>query len=151
VSFEIPDQTDADAMGVEVVVLPPDAEVAPAATLAVGAGDLASPARADVNLAVFRVDAVADDEVISQAIAPFAHVPVIVVHAFGRVRVVGGVVDDNHVPVAAVDPAGRDQLAPVKSGKRFSPMDFRFGPARRRWREYDPMRRGMPSRKQGIR
>ena len=101
-------------MLVEVVVLSPGAEIAPARALAVCAGDLASPARADVDPAVFGASTVADHEVIAQAVRPFANATVVVVHALGCVVVVGGVMDDDHFPAAGLDSAARDQFALVE-------------------------------------
>ena len=91
--------------------------------------DLVLPARPDVDLTVGRVHAVADDEVVSQAVIPMFHLAMIIVHAFGRVDRVGGMMDDDRSPLPAADSAGGNPLP-------FIPRDSRLlerGRLRRLW------------------
>lgn len=101
--LEIADEADADAVVVEEVAWPLHAEVAPRAGLAVGAGFLEAPALSDEDLSVGVVDAIADDEVITEAAVPAAGIAVVVVHACRRVHFAGGVVHNDHLPAAARD------------------------------------------------
>ncbi len=148
--LEIADQANANAVRVEIVAPAPDAEVAPARTLAMGTGDLPFPARAGVDAAVRRVHAVADHKVIAEAVGPPALVPVVVVDAGRRVVVVGGVMDHDHVPAAALDAAGRNQRALVELCRGRPAGDSRRGSPGQRGR-LDSRRCGVPSFEQGIR
>lgn len=153
VVLEVSDQTDTDPVRVEIIALAPDAEIAPAGTLAVGARDLTFPAGADVDPAVLGIHAVADHEVIAETVAPPAHPAVIAVHALRRAVVIGGMVDDDHVPAATSDAARRDELALVQSRmaiERRCPVGLRPGrPGHRRRRDGAP--RYVCGLEQGVR
>lgn len=115
-----------------------------------GAGDLTFPARAEVDSAVLGIHAVADHEVIAEAVVPLAHAPVIVVHALGCVVATGGVVDDDYLPDAGLDSAGRGQIALFEGCRRYSAGDYRRALARRQ-RRLDSRRRGPVSFEQRVR
>lgn len=104
--LEVSDQADPDAVVVEEIVGAILAEVLASAGGAVGAVDLAFPARADEDLAVGVVYAIADDEVIAEAVFPVAAVEVPLVHSGGGGVFGGGVMDDDDLPLVAADALG---------------------------------------------
>lgn len=104
--LKIADQANTDAAFVEEVARPKYAEEHSRAALAVRAGLLFAPARADVDFAIAVVHAVADDEMVPQSVFPAALL-VPVVHALRRCGGAGGVMHHDCAPLAAVDAAGR--------------------------------------------
>ena len=86
VIVEIADQADSDAMLVVVLVR----------RFAMGAMLLFDPARADFDLSVGRVGAVADDEVIAEFVPAFGAVPL--VEPRGAAGIGGAVMNDDALP-----------------------------------------------------
>lgn len=155
--FEVSDQTYSDAVFVEVVVGAPGPEVAAARSAAMRAGHLTLPARADVDLPVFRIDAVADHKVIAEPVLPLTHRAMVAVHALGRVHGRGGVMHDDHAPFGALNSAGRGQVGLCKT---VAAVLRRSGARRRlrRWRRRaqtymrrDPVARRRSGVYEGIR
>lgn len=104
-AVEVAHKADADAVLVKEIAGAPYAEVAPRSRFAVRAGLLTLPARPHKNLAIRIVHAVADHEVVSQAVPPTR--AMVCIHALGRVLVVGRMVHHDHLPQPAAHAAAR--------------------------------------------
>ena len=96
--FKVADETDSDGNFVER-----------------GAADMASlelslPAITDVYFAIGSIDAVADDEVIGEAVLHSTDAAVIMLHAANAVVAVGAVVDDDVLPAVSPDARPVDLL-----------------------------------------
>ena len=112
--LEIPDQADSDAVLVEEIVPPPDAEVAAGVGLAMRARELRLPARSHVHASVLRIAPVTDHEVVAQTVRPVPHVPVVAVHP-GRCRDrAGRMMHHDDLPLATFDPPGWYQYSLVE-------------------------------------
>lgn len=105
--LEVADQADADAVLIEEIVGPPHSEVGTRSAGTVRARDLLPPPRPDVDRSVAVVDAVADDEVVAEAVRPAANPPVVLVHALGRVARRRRVMHDDDLPAFPDPPARR--------------------------------------------
>jgi hypothetical protein len=150
VLLEVADQANADPVCIEIVAPTPDTEVATALALAVGARNLPFPPRPDVDPTIFRLDPIADHEMIAQTVAPAPHVPVVVVHARRRGSVGRRVVNHDYLPAPGFDAAWRNQLSFVNRNRALEvPFAGRRQPRLRR--RYDRRTRRVTSLEQGVR
>lgn len=115
--FEVADQADADAVLVEEVIGAPVPKVAAGVGFAVRAGLLTFPAGAHVEFSVWICLAVADHEVVAEAMLPFAVAEVVAVHALRAGVGSGGVVNDDEFPLAVVDAAGDLNVVGLDGGE----------------------------------
>lgn len=137
-SLKVADKANADAVLIEEVVRSPRAKEPAGGGLAVRAGYLPAPTVTDEDLTVGIIRPIANHEIVAEAILPAALAAVVAIDGGGRTGLGGGVVDDDDLPAAAVEPRGHERA-----------LDWRGGEAglNRRGRDRGRARRGRRRRR----